>query len=160
MKGRDNASTYIIRLDTLLNNISLVIYGAKRERIIKLNAPVIKLKNTEALSIYLVSVLESFSNSSEITFVVERLIPELATVIPKKYIDEISPNTPNVSEPILFATYISNKEDITFVINEVKINMILFTKNVWDFFKLIHLKQYMKRWVLVWNNILLIYLQK
>lgn len=130
MKGRDNASTYIIRLDTLLNNISLVIYGAKRERIIKLNAPVIKLKNTEALSIYLVSVLESFSNSSEITFVVERLIPELATVIPKKYIDEISPNTPNVSEPILFATYISNKEDITFVINEVKINMILFTKNV------------------------------
>lgn len=130
MKGRDNASTYIIRLDTLLNNISLVIYGAKRERIIKLNAPVIKLKNTEALSIYLVSVLESFSNSSEITFVVERLIPELATVIPKKYIDEISPNTPNVSEPILFATYISNKEDITFVINEVKINMILLTKNV------------------------------
>lgn len=130
MKGRDNASTYIIRLDTLLNNISLVIYGAKRDKIIKLNTPVIKLKKIEALSIYLVSVLESFSNSSEITLVVERLIPELATVIPKKYIDEISPNTPNVSEPILFATYISNKEDITFVINEVKINIILFTKNV------------------------------
>jgi hypothetical protein len=130
MNGRDNASIYIARLDTLLYNISLVIYGAKRDKIIQLKVPVIKLKKIEDLSTYFVSVLEFFSNSSDITLVVERLIPELATVIPKKYIDEIRPNTPNVSEPILFAIYISNKEDITFVINEVKIKIILFTKNV------------------------------
>ena len=130
MNGRDNASIYITRLDTLLYNISLVIYGAKRDKIIQLRTPVMKLKNIDILSIYLVLTLEFLSSSSDITLVVERLIPELAIVIPKKYIDEIRPNTPNVSEPILFATYISNKEEIIFVINEVKINIILFTKNV------------------------------
>ena len=130
MNGRDNASIYITILDTLLYNISLVIYGAKRDKIIQLRTPVMKLKNIDILSIYLVLTLEFLSSSSDITLVVERLIPELATVIPKKYIDEIRPNTPNVSEPILFATYISNKEEIIFVINEVKINIILFTKNV------------------------------
>ena len=130
MNGRDNASIYITRLDTLLYNISLVIYGAKRDNIIQLRTPVMKLKNIDILSIYLVLTLEFLSSSSDITLVVERLIPELATVIPKKQIDEIRPNTPNVSEPILFAMYISNKEDIILVINEVKINIILFTKNV------------------------------
>ncbi len=130
MNGRDNASIYITRLDILLYNISLVIYGAKRDKIIQLNTPVIKLKKIEVLSIYLVSELESFSNSSDITLVVERLMPELANVIPKKYIDEIRPNTPSVSEPILFAIYISKSEHIIFVINDVKINIILFTKNV------------------------------
>ena len=130
MNGRDNASIYITRLDTLLYNISLVIYGAKRDKIIQLRTPVMKLKNIDILSIYLVLTLEFLSSSSDITLVVERLIPELATVIPKKYTDEIRPNTPNVSEPILFAMYISNKEEIILVINEVKINIILFTKNV------------------------------
>ena len=130
MNGKDNASIYITRLDTLLYNISLVIYGAKRDKIIQLRTPVMKLKNIDILSIYLVLTLEFLSSSSDITLVVERLIPELATVIPKKYTDEIRPNTPNVSEPILFAMYISNKEEIILVINEVKINIILFTKNV------------------------------
>ena len=96
----------------------------------QLRTPVMKLKNIDILSIYLVLTLELLSSSSDITLVVERLIPELAIVIPKKYIDEIRPNIPNVSEPILFAIYISNKEEIIFVINEVKINIILFTKNV------------------------------
>ena len=130
MNGRDNASIYITRLDTLLYNISLVIYGAKRDKIIQLRTPVIKLKKRDVLSIYLVLTLEFLSSSSDITLVVERLIPELAIVMAKKYIDEIRPNTPNVSEPILFAMYISNKEEIILVINEVKINIILFTKNV------------------------------
>ena len=130
MNGRDNASIYITRLDTLLYNISLVIYGARRDKIIQLRTPVIKLKKRDILSIYLVLTLEFLSSSSDITLVVERLIPELAIVMPKKYIDEIRPNTPNVSEPILFAMYISNKEEIILVINEVKINIILFTKNV------------------------------
>ena len=130
MNGRDNASIYITRLDTLLYNISLVIYDAKRDNTIQLRTPVIKLKKRDILSIYLVLTLEFLSSSSDITLVVERLIPELAIVMPKKYIDEIRPNTPNVSEPILFAMYISNKEEIILVINEVKINIILFTKNV------------------------------
>lgn len=84
MNGRDNASIYITRLDTLLYNISLVIYGAKRDKIIQLRTPVMKLKNIDILSIYLVLTLEFLSSSSDITLVVERLIPELATVIPKK----------------------------------------------------------------------------
>ena len=84
MNGRDNASIYIIRLATLRYNISLVIYGAKRDNIIQLRTPVMKLKNIDILSIYLVLTLEFLSSSSDITLVVERLIPELATVIPKK----------------------------------------------------------------------------
>jgi hypothetical protein len=84
MNGRDNASIFITRLDTLLYNISLVIYGAKRDNTIQLRTPVMKLKNIDILSIYLVLTLEFLSSSSDITLVVERLIPELATVIPKK----------------------------------------------------------------------------
>lgn len=109
------------------------------------NVPVIPLNNNDFLRINFVLIFSFNSNSSDITLVVAKFIPELAKVTKKKYVEPISPKTPNVSEPILFAIYISNAEHITLVTSDVNIKITLFIINVLLFFKSIHLTKYMKK---------------
>ena len=67
-----------------------------------------------------------FSNSSATTFVVARFIPELAKVIPNKYIEEIKLKIPIVSAPILLAIYISKIEVMILITRELQIIIKLF----------------------------------
>ena len=113
----------------------LIICGEMITKIILANSPNIPLKNTHFFIATFAPVSEFTASSSDTSLVAASVIPELAKVIHKKYMDITSPNIPIPSEPIILAKYISNIIPVERSTNDTSVNIIVFITKTFNLFK-------------------------
>ena len=135
VKGKDIAIIYSTCIEILLCKNILIICGEISSKIMLARSPNNALKNTHFFIAVLAPVSELIASSSETSLVAAKVIPELANVIHRKYMDITSPNIPIPSEPIILAKYISNSIPIERRTNDTNVNIIVFITKTFNLFK-------------------------
>ena len=103
VNGNDIAIMYKTLTEILPCRKISTINGDVKNKIMLANTPKTKLKKIHFLIAILAPCLELIASSSETSLVAAKVIPELASVMHKKYTDITKLNIPIPSEPITFA---------------------------------------------------------
>lgn len=137
VNGKEIAMRYNTCIEILLCKNIFIICGEITTKMILAKTPNKPLKNTHFLMAILAPVSEFIASSSDTNLVAAKVIPELANVIHRKYIDITKPNIPIPSEPIILAKYISNNIPVERSTNETIVNIIVLITKTFNLFKLL-----------------------